>query len=115
MTEITSETLELAALAAGMPVRDMVDMSGGLSCLDLDGDLDGEVWRPHLDDGDAARLAVRLRIYPHWGTEWVAVINRQDDYVVAHDGTEPDTLRAWREAVVLCAAEVGRRIREGGR
>ena len=30
-----------------------------------------------------------------------------------HDGTEPDKLRAWCEAVTLCATSIGRRMREG--
>ena len=34
---------------------------------------------------------------------------------VRHDGTEPDKLRAWREAVVLCAAAVGERMKGGAR
>ena len=31
--------------------------------------------------------------------------------LVRHNGTEPDKLRAWREAVMLCAAAVGERMR----
>jgi hypothetical protein len=106
MTEITRETLELAALAAGMIPA---EFAGNVNY--LDGVLDR--WRPHLDDGDAARLAVRLSVmmdadqsgYCH------AIHGLVDTISIAHDGTEPDKLRAWREAAVLCAAAVGERMR----
>ena len=105
MAEITREHLELAALAAGMTGcthdygRGLVFLPDGRS---------GE-WRPHLDDGDAARLAVRLGLTIEIGSRIVVAF----PFHVAHDGTEPDKLRAWREAVVLCAAAVGERMKGG--
>ena len=110
---ITRETLELAALAAGMTYRD--DLWDGGHVQHVDGLW--APWRPHLDDGDAARLAVRLDMEivpsPHG---WHASTTRDgwhDWARVKHDDTEPDKLRAWREAVVLCAAAVGERMRCG--
>lgn len=106
---ITREHLELAALAAGMtPVR-MSDDGRGLLVAEQ-----SEPWRPHADIADAARLAVRLMM-------WVDVIGRSVNAQIAggaiscvdHDGTEPDKIRAWCEAVTLCAAEVGRKMRGG--
>ena len=121
MAEITRETLELAALAAGHDVvcteaafhgtDDPVKLyGGGLFLRGLQG-----AWRPHLDDGDAARLAVRMEITTeHWTYPPRFVARHHSlDYVHSriHDGTELDKLRAWREAVVLCAAAVGERMR----
>jgi hypothetical protein len=108
---ITREHLELAALAAGLSVAvGYVPAHDDLTAVALES---GEEWRPHLDDGEAMRLAVRLNmdvgVYrshvsatPGTLTTWVRP---------PHDGTEPDKLRAWREAVVLCAAAVGERMR----
>ena len=106
---ITREHLELAALAAGIG-RD----EGGMYVSPTGGPIN---WRPHLDDGDAARLAARLNmmidttgaVVEAYGPE------RYTNKRIAHDGTEPDKLRAWREAVVLCAAAVGERMKGGAR
>jgi hypothetical protein len=112
MTEITRETLELAALAAGLGVAvGYVPAHDDLTAVVPES---GEEWRPHLDDGDAARLSARLQMDARWGADWVAALRGQIDVIRAHDGTEPDKLRAWREAVVLCAAAVGERMRKGG-
>lgn len=107
---ITREHLELAALAAGIG-RD----EGGMYVSTTGGPIN---WRPHTDPGDAARLAVRLQMtvahldapIPRWAADHdsLDVVN-----TCTHDGTEPDKLRAWREAVVLCAAAVGERMRGG--
>lgn len=116
MAEITREHLELAALAAGLKHinYDGIDYDGRDGLVLVDGiGRHLEDWRPHLDDGDAARLAVRLNVmmdadqsgYCH------AIHGLVDTISIAHDGTEPGKLRAWREAVVLCAAAVGERMR----
>lgn len=120
---ITREHLELAALAAGI-FWDSVAQGGidprkpmplGDGC---EPDGNGGWWEPHLDDGDAARLAVAVGIITQpqisvpvvnaWMTGWKYQGVREH---VRHDGTEPDKLRAWREALVLCAAAVGERMR----
>lgn len=108
---ITRETLELAALAAGHEYT--VHHVGGSDYVLSIGERD--YWMPHLDDGDAARLAVRLNVmmdadqsgYCH------AIHGLVDTISIAHDSTEPGKLRAWREAVVLCAAAVGERMKGG--
>lgn len=118
---ITREQLELAALAAGHEVActeaafhgtdDPVNLcGGGLLLCGLQ-----DPWRPHLDDGDAARLAVRLGMeIEHPPRKIVARSGEHAAWAVCqHDGTEPDKLRAWREAVVLCAAAVGAKMKGG--
>lgn len=110
MAEITREHLELAALAAGHTITSFepVGPRGALvAMLGVNAAGYGIHWRPHLDDGDAARLAVRLGLTIEIGSRIVVAFPCH----VAHDGTEPDKLRAWREAVVLCAAAVGERMR----
>lgn len=119
---ITRETLELAALAAGYEVVcTEAEMHG---CDDASTIYTGvmlrgvqSAWRPHTDIADAARLALRLemeiehppgRVVARYGEHAAWAVRR-------HDGTQPDKERAYCEAVTLCAAEIGRRMREGGR
>lgn len=117
---ITREELELAALAAGHTIgwgEETPCQPHVAYIWNADGKT-SRWWRPHLDDGDAARLAVRLNMQialaqNGWNasTTW----DGWHDWARAkHDGTEPYKLRAWREAVVLCAAAVGERMRKGG-
>ena len=54
---ITREHLELAALAAGHTIYGWCT-----GPIPLIGEHEREMWRPHLDDGDAVRLAVRLEM-----------------------------------------------------
>lgn len=61
------------------------------------------VWNPMHDDGDALRLAAKLRIDIEW----------QDEFVVFADGnwSEPigtDPAAAARYAIVRAAAEIGK-------
>ena len=109
---ITREQLELAALAAGHTIgwgEETPCQPHVAYVWNADGKT-SRWWRPHLDDGDAARLAVRLGLTIEIGSMVVVAY----PFHVAHDGTEPDKLRAWREAVVLCAAAVGEWMRKGG-
>jgi hypothetical protein len=119
MAEITRETLELAALAAGYEV--VCTEAEMLGCEDCSTVYTGlmlrgaqDPWRPHLDDGDAARLAVLIMMMTDCdGSGYCHAIYGDVKIIsVVHDGTEPDKLRAWREAIVLCAAEIGRLIRD---
>ena len=114
---ITSKTLDLAALAAGMtPVR-MSDDGRALLVADQ-----AEPWRPHTDIAEAARLAVGLDISVDIdGSTAFAHVDGYEDMddcgygSAEHDGTEPDKLRAWCEAVTLCAATIGLRMKENER
>lgn len=108
---ITREYLELAALAAGKRVVVLAVGRSDFDALDLDANA---AWRPHRDDGDAARLAVRLGMLTDvLANTCSAAAMKVGLFAAQHDGTETDKLRAWREAVVLCAADVGKRMKGG--
>ena len=109
MTTITRETLELAALAAGMTYK-----GDQWSSLAVAGDGVWQSWRPHTDIADAARLAdslgMRVSHPKHVG----------DGVLVEADGVVPmtvfrsDRTRQYCEAVTLCATAIGRRRRVNG-
>ena len=68
-------------------------------------DAGSDYWNPLADDGDALRLAVRLRITPHIDG------NLTDAESTAGFATEAhldDPYAATRRAIVRAAAEIGR-------
>ena len=92
------ELLKLAAKAAG--VEGEVTKWG----VWLKG---GGVWRPHTDDGDALRLAVKLRL-----TVLEASVLTPDGVAVnVFPGEAPDRYAATRRAIVRAAAEIGRNMK----
>lgn len=92
------ELLELAAKAAGLPWDKWVE----------DGDAS---WNPLQDDGDALRLAVKLKLSVTVFEDDVGVgyklngIGRYEEYPIEKDANE-----ATRRAIVRAAAEVGKSI-----
>ena len=121
---ITRETLELAALAAGHEVvRTEAEMHGcdEVSTIYTGVMLRGvqDAWRPHTDITDAARLAVQLGFAVKSSTNqpFVHAWSFGEEFHTRsiHDGTELDKQRAYCEAVTLCAAAIGREMREGQR
>lgn len=108
LTTITHETLELAALAAGMtPVRISDDGRGLLVAEQPD------PWCPHTDIADAARLAMRI-LAAGWHRRYYvrAKVRGHEMIYVEHDGSDAGRERAYCEAITLCAAEIGRRAGE---
>jgi hypothetical protein len=105
------ELLELAAKAAGYAQLHFVEMGGGSYSSQVMG-ADGE-WAPFYpidDDGDALRLAAKLRIdvihnEPEDNDAWVTAGHM--DHVEDVDG-EGDRAAATRRAIVLAAAEIGK-------
>lgn len=109
------ELLELAAKAAGLTV----DLYSKCS-LYIYTDTLGKWWSPLMDDGDALRLAVRLRLVIHvWDDERTVSVAK-----TLPDGQDPeDRSTAWhpadthecggsgaatRRAISSAAAEIGR-------
>jgi hypothetical protein len=106
------ELLELAAKAAGIEFRSDSLPAGGLlvPVLDHQGTApELEVWNPLTDDGDALRLAVKLRllVLPAQSGEIITV----DSYTAIDEATENarhDPYAATRRAIVRAAAEIGK-------
>lgn len=102
------ELLELAAKAVGLCIYDY-DKSNHQCWLMPYGQV---AWNPLADDGDALRLAVKLRL----GIEHVeqalvkgcaAVIGKDGRYILG-EKHEADPYAATRRAIVRAAAEIGR-------
>lgn len=107
---IDKELLELAAKAAGISVLELDEFTLTLPC--------GKEWNPLTDDGDALRLAVKLKLFldlehcnaanskqsaPVWfgGGE-------DENAGVSHD--ECDPYAATRRAITRTAAEIGKSL-----
>jgi hypothetical protein len=82
------ELLELAAKAAGLEVVTPTMLAHGQ-------------WNPLTDDGDALRLAVKLRLTPHIDGN----LTDCEDCTVAH---LDDPYAATRRAITRAAAEIGK-------
>lgn len=111
------ELLELAARAAGIEV--FFDDDG--DCFRIKASGNRNYWNPIAFDGDALRLAVRLRIMLNreinCGCDIVEAIGPEDDDMSRHCSTESievDPYAATRRAIVRAAAEIGRQMQEGG-
>jgi hypothetical protein len=96
------EELELAARAAGSPLKSD-DAYPFPTRVSMD-------WNPLTDDGDALRLAVKLKLaFATWGSGACAVVflhGGRGRIVEPHYGDDPE--RATRRAIVRAAAEIGR-------
>ena len=106
------ELLELAAKAAGIELdfehdlwnRPMLVASGVVSA----------VWNPLTDDGDALRLAVKLRMvvdtdYNGGANAGNAAVDfGEPEYGYQEGQGNPDPYAATRRAIVRAAAEIGK-------
>jgi hypothetical protein len=99
--------LELAAKAAGIKIPKpnpwfTYDEAYGFMWMNMDGRAVEKKWNPLADDGDAFRLAVRLRMIVTPGTARLL-----DGRVF---GKDMDSIEETRRAIVRAAAEIGRNI-----
>ena len=117
------ELLELAAKAAGLNVKgEWADEDDKFTHLNIGKKFTNErmKWNPLTDDGDALRLAVKLRIDFTWQPAMESVIayptmhdtlEITEEYMEYSDNGIPvDTYRysALRRAIVRAAAEIGK-------
>ena len=108
------ELLELAAKAAGIDWDAQLD--DGTIVIAAEAPI---FWNPLLDDGDALRLAVKLRLtVEQWffGQEaFVYDFKESTMYeglgVSVHEPYGTDPLAATRRAIVRAAAEIGRAMK----
>ena len=113
--ETVRELLELAATAAGITI-DKSEYNGGgrgNTGFDVLGNLvtdwhNGTKWNPLTDDGDALRLAVKLRMEVRPYTRGVDVLIDGD--LVGGEPFGTDRHAATRLAIVRTAAEIGRNM-----
>ncbi len=106
------ELLELAAKAAGY--GDIRCFSYG--CMDgaLIRDNNGELsisWNPLTDDGDALRLAVKLRLSMRDGFNGTIETGNEKSGRPIWEEYEPDPYAATRRAIVRAAAEIGKSMK----
>ena len=97
------EMLELAAKAAGYKVLDWY----GERYTTTDGDRLFP-WNPLTDDGDALRLAVKLRMMV---SVFGADVRVDHGGKFFHEDGRPSIYAATRRAIVRAAAEIGRAMR----
>jgi hypothetical protein len=96
------ELLELAAKSAGNPRGTSVAGGGLLMANDL-------YWNPLIDDGDALRLAVKLRLSVNIEEATVNVYDWDSKMTQVWASEYSDANEATRRAVVRAAAELGKK------
>ena len=104
---MNKELLELAAKAAGIePLGKAFEMNGDFAgfCMPA-----RKVWNPLTDDGDALRLAVKLRLELGFPKEY-CVWSFGTNGVVCTEDPSNDPYAATRRAIVRAAAEIGREM-----
>ena len=98
------ELLELAAKAAGYEYTTRADHD---RLMVLGNDLLRRPWNPLTDDGDALRLAVKLKLEVEWWKTGVNVFHPvYAPMPIEH--LEDDPYAATRRAIVRAAAEIGK-------
>ncbi len=105
------ELLKLAAKAAGIELISWTNMYD--ACDEIGGRFitrpRGEPWNPLADDGDALRLAVKLRIKHERHINQPYVAAWAPDIVGRFEESEgSDPCAATRRAIVRAAAEIGK-------
>lgn len=104
------ELLELAARAADISGVIIETPQPYISCVEGEyGSYKKCKWSPLTDDGDALRLAVKLKfdVIPSWGDNCVCVILGGDHF---EEPQSPDEFSSMRRAIVRAAATIGERL-----
>lgn len=109
------ELLELAAKAAGMPLGGWEPCPGGFFTYSHRGSDERKTWLPLTDDGDALRLAVRLRLDVTFVDNLVVVYWYDESTLMSGAFEEPindaqDEREATRRAIVRAAAAIGKEM-----
>lgn len=118
------ELLELAAKAAGYKLERFISALYPYPTIYT---VNGKQWDPFTDDGDALRLAAKLRLGIEFNEAGVVASWVDDGYepkeiCVYPDQTQDDDFnivytnhdKAARRAIVRAAAEIGRQMQKGG-
>lgn len=105
------ELLELAALAAGYAVVGHYEHGLKIECHKGGAASVGFVkWCPHLDDGDALRLAIDARVSIEFADDEddAPIAIAGDRYIQVQECLAPDFKAKTRRAIVRAAAEIGK-------
>jgi hypothetical protein len=109
------ELLEAAAKAAGIRLRRYEAETANITAyfvIEVTKDTHGDIWNPLIDDGDALRLAVKLRLWVGQHEDGVTVSDLYARFkVVIEEDHGTDDLAATRRAIVRAAAEIGRSMK----
>ena len=100
------ELLEAAAKAAGMNIE-------WQPCGWAHNNETGCEWNPLTDDGDALRLAVKLRLTVNCSYDDVVICGQeftQKEVFIERNGEDP--LAATRRAIVRAAAAIGKEMKD---
>ena len=97
------ELLKLAAKAAGIELGDWSSSEGGFIRYYF---ITRHIWNPLADDGDALRLAVRLRMDLMFYSDCKEAFDSGKSFT--EDATGKYSCAATRRAIVRAAAEIGR-------
>ena len=91
------ELLELAGKAAGYNVFH------GHAAQMIEGG-----WNPLNDDGDALRLAVKLRLHIEWRADGRVAVSQGDEFsgIYEMESSREDVLAATRRAITRAAAQI---------
>jgi len=113
------ELLELAAKAAGIKIYESTDgtiqnrpvwvfsAGGGMGTMPYE-----EQWNPLLDDGQALRVAVKLKLETEFGSNFVNVGSSHHDseWHMARE-SDVDLYAATRRAIVRAGAQIGKNMK----
>ena len=105
------ELLELAAKAAGLNVKgEWVDADDQFTHLNIGKKFTNErmKWNPLTDDGDALRLAVKLRLHIEWRADGRVAVSQGDEFSAIYEmeSSREDVLAATRRAITRAAAQM---------
>lgn len=103
------ELLELAAKAAGIKIIRITDTGMPLIHGKDENGKHWDSWNPLTDDGDALRLAVKLKLRVQANKR--AAIASGDHGTTSEKIISNDPYAATRRAIVRAAAEIGRRMK----
>lgn len=108
------ELLELAAKAAGMRLGGWEPCPGGFFTYSHRGSDERKTWLPLTDDGEALRLAVKLRLWVHVDDYGGSARRPGDTWLGCEAHKYGGIEAATRRAIVRAAAEIGAKMQETG-
>lgn len=103
------ELLELAAKAAGLNGYIHEWINGPEFIVPGENPV---TWNPLTDDGDALRLAVKLRLHIEWRADGRSAVSPDDGYSGIYEmaSSRENALENLRRAIVRAAAEIGKQM-----